>query len=144
MSRSSAGGLAWTSCAHDVVGHNAGTTFESAPVAGRLDHGSAWVTWLKCEQQQSACTALAHHELLVLTCCRRAYGRTCKVCKKKEHRSLQWRELFTNGFHYRLLRAMRRSVGKVPKADIGKCRCGVFLPAPQPTVRPGDESSDDE
>ena len=91
-----------------------------------LDHGSAWVTWLKCEQQQSACTALAHHELLVLTCCRRACGRTCKVCKTKEHRSLQRRELFTNGFDSALLRATSECTGKVPKADIGECRCGVF------------------
>ena len=100
-----------------------------------LDHGSAWVTWLKCEQQQSACTALAHHELLVLTCCRRACGRTCKVCKTKEHRSLQRRELFTNGFHSALLRATSECTGKVPKADIGKCRCARVLPAPQPTGR---------
>ena len=82
---------------------------------------------MKWELQQSAFTALAHHELLVLTCCRRACGRTCKVCKKKEHRSLQWRELFTNGFHYATRRAILCGVGKVPKADIGECRCGVFL-----------------
>ena len=97
-----------------------------------LDHGSTWVTWLKCEQQQSACTALAHHELLVLTCCRRTCGRTCKVCKTKDHRSLQRRELFTNGLDSALRRGKCQCTGKVPKADIGECRCARVLRPPQP------------
>ena len=92
-----------------------------------LDHGSAWVTWLKCEQQQSACTALAHHELLVLTCCWRAYGRTCKECKKKDPRSLQRRELFAYGLDSELRHGKCQFTGKVPKADIEECRCARVL-----------------